>query len=675
MTYLPQTIAVLLLFICVGNARLEAQKSTLRTQKTMDVDYYHLRLSLPLDRHFLLGEMDCYFKTDSLVVRLDLSSALKVKSIKGASSFTHEKDALLIRLDGTSLLEGGRRKITIAYEGTPLIIEQQGTKIGLVYKEIGKDKTPLIAAISEPEHPHLWFPCHNVFGDKADSMRIDITIPNKSTKFTDSKGKEQTVPYTAVANGKLAQTIKNDDDTRTFVWKTAYPIHPQFATIAIGDFAKTTTPWQDEETGTKFPLHFYVRPDDMEAAKGVMLRVPEIMTCISNTFGSYPFQKEGFSMVHLSGISTGKYGTNTQGVILMEDFMGIHIYRIVHSLSHQWFGNHITPENWQDSWVTEALATYGESIWHEYKRSVRGYQIMLDEKEYFEGGKLYIEKTSDYSEERLNKKGIWVLHMLRGIMGDQYFYETLKGINEGKRLKKSTITTGDFRQLCEYYAGENVKQNYEYFFDQWVMGEMFPVYEVSFENLKKGGMKLVVSQRGYSSKPNHFRMPVRLLLTFADGTTKTENITLNATSLQSLTIATTQPVVNMEFDHGSRILKKLLYTRQILSSKTPITDFEVIPTEDRREFQISCNVPKKQDIYVELIQVADMVLEKTDKVIAKQDFKATQGAFKQTFKIPLPLDKRNNYIIRLVGKGDVYTHTLKLLQLVNKFEKENEKDE
>lgn len=674
MKFIPHTIAAAALLF-VGASQMQAQKSTLRTDKSLDVDYYHLRLGLPIERHYVIGETDVYFKTDSINIRLDLSSSLKVNSVKGAGDYRHDKDALYIRLDGTSLLENGRRKITINYEGTPLTIDQQGTKRGLVYKEVGKDKTPIIAAVSEPEHAYLWFPCHNTFGDKADSMRIDITIPDKNTEFVDDKGKKQKVPYTAVANGKLAQTLKNDDGTRTYVWKTAYPIHPQYATVAVGDFAKSTTPWMSEETGEKFPLHFYVRPADMEAAKGVMLRVPEIMTCLTNTFGNYPFAKEGFSLVHLSGISTGKYGTNTQGIVLMEDLMGIHIYRIVHSLSHQWFGNHITPENWQDSWVTEALATYGESIWHEYKRSVRGYQIMLEEKEFFAGGKLYLEKPSDYSEERLNKKGIWVLHMLRGIMGDQYFYETLKGINEGKRLKKSTITTGDFRQLCEYYAGENVKQNYEYFFDQWVMGEMFPVYEVQYENLKKGGVKLVVSQRGYTTKPNQFRMPVRVQLTFADGTTKAENITLNATPLQSLTIATTQPVTNLEFDHGYRILKKLLFTRQIINTKAPIVDFEVVATDDRREFQLSCNVTKKQDLSIELIQVADMVLAKTDTVIAKQDFKAVQGAFKQTFKIPLALDKRNNYIVRLVGKSDVYTHTLRLLQLVNKFEKEGEKDE
>jgi aminopeptidase N len=657
--------------LCCQALGASAQKTALRTDKNLDVQFYHLRLDLPLDKSYLKGEVDCYFATNSGEISLDLHSDFKVSAIKGASTFAHAKNALTISLNAASRMPDGRQKITITYEGVPPIVDDNGLKKGLIYKEIGDDKTPIIASISEPDHAHLWFPCHNVFGDKADSINIDVTIPEKYSTFKDQKGKDQKVPFTVVANGKLVSTLKGEG-TRTYQWKHLYPIHPQHVAIAVGDFAKTPSMWQSDETGKQFPISFYVRPADMEQSQGMMNRVPEIMTCLSNTFGTYPYHKEGLKIVNLNGIGTGKYGTVSQSTILMEDMKSIHMYRVVHSMSHMWFGNHISPENWQDDWITEALATYGESVWHEYKRSVRGYLNLLAEKEHFTGGKLYLEKPSDYSETLILNKGIWTIHMLRGILGDQYFYETLKGITEGKRLKKTTISTKDFQQIAEYYASENVTQKYDYFFEQWVFGEMYPSYEVSFENTKKAGVKINIAQKTLTSTPHLFRMPVRLELTLSDGTKQIENIQANAVPLQTLNIMTKLPVNNVVFDYGSRILKKLLFTRHIIDTKNPLFDFSVTPNDSRREFVIQCSALKKQNIKVELIQIADNIEFKEDKIIATQNFPNITGEFKQNFKIPLPLDKRNSYIVKVSGKSDVYSYTMNLLQLENKFEKMDE---
>lgn len=652
---------------------LAAQKSTLRIDSTLDVKYYHLRLDLPLDKSYLSGEADCYFTTNAADVKLDLHSDFKVKKVLGAASFSHVRNVLSIALAADASQPDGRKKITIIYEGVPPVSEADGLAKGLIYKQVGEAKTPIVATVVEPDQAHYWFPCHNVFGDKADSIAIDVTIPEMYSSFKDDKGKEQKVPFMVVSNGKMANSSK-ENGRRTYQWRHAYPIHPQYMMIAVGDFAKTPSVWRDDETGLKFPISFYIRPADMQISQGMMARTPEIMTCLSNTFGPYPYHQEGLSIVNLSGLNTGKYGTNSQGAILMQDMATIHIYRLVHSMSHMWFGNHITPETWQDTWITEALATYGESVWHEYKRSVRGYQNLLAEKEYFERGKLYLDQPDDYSEELILRKGIWTIHMLRGILGDQYFYETLKGITDGRRLKKTSISTADFQQIAEYYASENVTQKYDYFFQQWVYGEMFPTLDVSYQNIKKQGVKITIAQSSLTTHPNHFRMPLKIELTLADGTKQVENIQMKAAPLQTETFNLAQPVVDIDFDHGNRMLKKLRFTRQVVDTKNPIYDFSVSTTEDRREFTVQCTPLKKQNIKVELIQVADQIEFKEDKVIASQDFANVQKEFKQSFKIPLPLDKRNNYIVRVTGKSDIYTYKLTLLQLVNKFERADEKE-
>lgn len=656
----------LFILLCSSVRQVSAQKFSLRSDSTYDVTFYHLKLDLPLDKPYLKGEVDIHLKTKEQQVRLDLHHSYKVSAVKGASEFLTGKDGIYVTLSPEALGADGNYKISVVYEGDIPVLEVNGLERGLLYKQVGAEKSRMIASVIEDEYAHLIFPCHNVFGDKADSIKIDVAIPEENGTFKDKKGEVHKVPFTVVANGVLKGT-EVKDGKRIYRWAHNYSIHPQHVSIAISDFAKTTKPWVDDERGTKFPIHFYVRPSQMEDAQGMMARVPEILTCLSNTFGNYPYHKEGLSMT-LIHMPVGQYALNGQSAIFMESFSTIYIYKAVHALSNMWFGNYITPEKWQDAWITEAFATYGESIWHEYKRSVRGYQMLLDQKEYFQKGKLYLDKTNDYSEERLNKKGIWVIHMLRGILGEQYFYETLAGITEGKRLKKTTISTKDLQEIAEYYASENVKQNYDYFFKQWVYGEGFPVFEVTFENLKKGGVDVTIAQQTNTTTPNHFHMPIRLEFTFADGTTKIEDkVIIEGKPLQTLHFPTDLPVKNIEFDHGNRLLKKLNFIRQKVDSKNPIYDFKITTSEDRREITITGTPMKKQNVKVELIQMADMVEFVADQVLATIDIPSVKTTFQKSFKIPLPLDKRANYLIRVVGKSDIYTYPIRLLQLENKF--------
>ena len=60
------------------------------------------------------------------------------------------------------------------------------------------------------------------------------------------------------------------------------------------------------------------------------------------------------------------------------------------------------------------------------------------------------------------QKGAWVLHMLRGLMGDESFWA---GIREYyRRFRDRNASTQDFRQVMEEFSGEDLS----WFFQQWL---------------------------------------------------------------------------------------------------------------------------------------------------------------------------------------------------------------
>jgi Peptidase family M1 domain/Secretion system C-terminal sorting domain len=111
-------------------------------------------------------------------------------------------------------------------------------------------------------------------------------------------------------------------------------------------------------------------------------------------------------------------------------------------------------------------------------------------------------------------KGSWVLHMLRGVLGDAVFFDALYNYANGD-LKYTSVRTEDFIEVCEQVSGKNLQT----FFEQWIKYPYFPRYVFSWSRDASAFGQSVRVQLNILQKQTTvvYEMPIELKFVFSDG--------------------------------------------------------------------------------------------------------------------------------------------------------------
>jgi aminopeptidase N len=207
-------------------------------------------------------------------------------------------------------------------------------------------------------------------------------------------------------------------------------------------------------------------------------------------FGPYPFESYGHVVVPMNGVSL-----ETQTMTLIDAgvvSVGLESV-VVHELAHQWFGDSVSPASWADIWLNEGFAVYASWMWDEAKSTDRMiHQLNTTEEMAWQadpGEPLADPSAGNLFGFNSYNKGAWVLRMLRGEIGDEAFFDTLRTYHE--RFKNSVASTVDFQAVAEEVSGQDL----DWFFDQWVYGQRIPNLAVNWQQRTGGSLQVQVCQR------------------------------------------------------------------------------------------------------------------------------------------------------------------------------------
>ncbi|MFN0047569.1 MAG: M1 family aminopeptidase, partial [Cytophagales bacterium] len=359
------------------------------------------------------------------------------------------------------------------------------------------DKPYQIWTQGETESSSCWFPTFDSPNQKC-TQEMFITVDEK---------------YKTLSNGEFIYSHKNADGSRTDYWRQNLPHSVYLFMMAVGDFAIVTDKWN------KIPVNYYVEPKYEKYAKSIFGLTPEMMTFFSSKLNyNYPWAKYSSIVVrdYVSGAMENTSATifmdalqKTSRELLDENYENI----IAHELFHHWFGDLVTAESWAHLPLNESFATYAECMWEEYKRGkmAADYARLNDLESYLREAETKREplirygykNPDDLFDSHSYAKGGCILSMLRNVVGDAAFYQSLALFLKKNEYKNAEIH--DLRHAFEEITGQDLN----WFFDQWFMKAGHPELTI-MDTYQDGKLKLIVIQTQDTLYAPIYKLPFTL---------------------------------------------------------------------------------------------------------------------------------------------------------------------
>jgi len=416
-----------------------------------------------------------------------------VKDGQASAPFVHRGDKVHITL-ASPPAAGETRQFEISYMGVP--------RDGLIIsKNRHGDRT--FFSDNWPDRAHHWMPCVDQPADKA-SVEFIVTAP---------------AHYRVVSNGLLQEEKETGKGLRRTHWKEDMPIPTKVMVIGAARFAVARV-----DSAYHVPVTAWVYPQD--SARGVYdyALADDCLRYFEALIGPFPYRK--LANVQSTTIFGGM--ENASAIFYAENSVtGTRSSEslIAHEVAHQWFGNTATEKTFSHLWLSEGFASYLTDMYFEQKYGVDSFRKRLA------GSRLQVARFAARSKQPvvdsttaymdlLNansyQKGAWILHMLRGTVGDTAFRQILRRYYA--EYKGGNADSRDFQRVAEAVWGRSLQG----FFDQWLYQPGIPQLQVR-KTIDGDEVKIRISQLNGS-----WEFPLEVAYIMKDGSRRMQRIPVTA---------------------------------------------------------------------------------------------------------------------------------------------------
>jgi aminopeptidase N len=415
-----------------------------------DAQHYTLDLAADMRSGAISGTVTLAARAtaDLPAFNLDFQGlTVRAVMVDGQPADYRRADHELMIAPGLPIRSGAMFTATVRYDGVPQVVRDQAIPIPLGWTRYDAG----VYVVSEPSGAASWYPVNDHPRDKA-TYTFRVTVAK---------------PYVVAANGLREQTLDNGD-TRTYIWEAANPLASYLVAVNIAEFVE-----ERRQGPAGLPIRNFFPPTVADNARRVFAPTAEMIDYFDDLFGPFPFEAYGvvvadrdlgYALEHqtLSLFGRGVASADPASVQTI----------VAHELAHQWFGDSVSPANWQDIWLNEGFASYAEWLWIEHIAGAQARDRLISEAYQ----QLDVRAPpppgtpprDDLFNDGVYRRGGLTLHALRLRVGDEAFFNILRAYAD--RYRYGNASTADFIAVAE----EVGRQPLAPLFDGWLYAKQMP---------------------------------------------------------------------------------------------------------------------------------------------------------------------------------------------------------
>lgn len=407
-----------------------------------------------------------------LPIDLDRNLPISAIAIDGAalpaSAWSNPEGRLTITLP-KPLAAGGRVTARIAYGGTPHVAVRAPWDDGMVWSKTPDGRT-WFATTAEGYGCDLFWPCLDFPTGEPSVVTLHITVPNG---------------LKAPSNGVLLGVDTLADGRSRWNWRVKHPNTYAIA-LNVGPYEEVSGTYQSR-FGNRIPMHYWYLPGEKAQAEKLFAEFAPTLDFFEGVIGPYPFGDEKVGVVETPHKGMEHQTINAYGNDYAKAPEGFDwLYQ--HEFAHEWFGNQLTAANWDDYWLHEGFGTYMQPLYGQWREGRARYDAMMQTQRAAIMNRKPITQQRVTTEEEVYEldkggagqdiyyKGSWMLHTLRGLIGDRAFFDATRLAVYGRLDPKPGNFTPRFGSTREFegFVRQTTGKDYGWFFDVYLRQAALP---------------------------------------------------------------------------------------------------------------------------------------------------------------------------------------------------------